>query len=106
MPQMWDPNDFINFLASGADFSDIRGKVVGRDEFESCGRDILVDTCFTMDTGMYETAVCVNDDPLVVVEEYNTQGEAEKGHEKWVETCSKRSFTLDSVQIPEIRIYE
>ncbi len=103
---MWNPYDFISFLASGAAPSDIRGKVVGRDEFESCGRDILVDTCFTMDTGMYETAIRVNNDPIIIVEEYNTKEEAEKGHEKWVETCSKKSFTLDSVQIPEIRIYE
>ncbi len=98
--------NFLGYIAQGGNPSDLRGETVGRDEFYSHSRNILIDTCFTLDTHKYETGVKVNSDPCIVVEEYETREEAELGHKKYINICSKKKFNLISVQIPEVYIYE
>ncbi len=98
--------NFLSYVAQGGNPSDLRGEVVGRDKFISHSRNIGVDTCFVKDTNKYETGIWVNDNPIVIVEEYETREEAELGHKKYIDMCSKEKFSLISVQIPEIRIYE
>ncbi len=66
----------MKFLANP---SDTRGEIIGREEWE----DILVDTCFTNDTGKFETYIS-NDFGSAVVEIYKNRKESIKGHKKWV----------------------
>jgi len=56
----------------------LRQDIIGRNEWD----EILVDTCFTNDTGKYETYVRTNKDSKVV-EVYQNREEAIKGHKKW-----------------------
>jgi hypothetical protein len=47
--------------------------------------NIVVDTIMTcFDTGLPETGIQRNNEPWVVVEQYDTQEDAEKGHAKWI----------------------
>jgi hypothetical protein len=48
-----------------------------------------VDTCHTIDTGKFETAI-ERGDHWVVVEFYDSETEAESGHEAWVKHIKNR----------------
>ena len=45
--------------------------------------NVIVDTCFTSDTGKYETGIQVDDKPWVIVELYKTHADSVLGHTKW-----------------------
>ena len=50
-------------------------------------KNYIVDTCYTSDTGCYETGISaknLNDGSWIIVDEYKTAEESEKGHNKWV----------------------
>ena len=61
-----------------------RGEIIGRNEFDN----IIIDTCFALDTGKYETGIKRNE-PCVIVEMYNNKKEAIKGHKKWKNKLKK-----------------
>lgn len=94
---------FLDFLARG---ESIRGEVIGREDFNSHGFHVIVDTCFTKDTGRYETAIKVNNNIPVIVEYYNNPTSAKEGHENWKTECEKACFSFLDVQTGEIFIYE
>ena len=58
--------------------------------------DLFVDTCHVTDSDQdYETAVehpRYNDGNMVIVEMYDTEKEAQTGHDKWVEIMTKKSL--------------
>lgn len=81
------------------------GEIAGRDEFKSFGRDIIVNTCYTHDTGMYETGIKVDDDEWIIVEYYSHKMPAKEGHQKWCEICGQEHFTLESVQNNDVMEY-
>ena len=83
----------------------LRGELAGRDEFKSFGRDIIIDTCYCYDTGMYETGISVGDDEWVIVEYYNHFISAKAGHERWCEICKQEHFILESVQNEDVFKY-
>lgn len=68
------------------------------------GEGWTVDTCYAPDNECYETGIeCswINNGDWVIVDEYETKEEAEKGHKKWVEQMGKRPKKLYSVQSEE-----
>lgn len=58
---------------------EIRGEIIGNEKFGN----ICIDTCFTNDTGKYETYV-KNGNNSGVIEIYKNREEAIKGHKKWL----------------------
>ena len=66
---------FMNSVMVG----NLRKEIIGRDEWG----DILIDTCFTNDTGKYETYIRTLKN-AAVVEMYLNREESIKGHKKWV----------------------
>jgi hypothetical protein len=72
---------FIDMLGKPRDFRDtaITDKIV----------NITVDTCYTHDTGKWETGIEKNGDNWVIVEMYEGEEEAKKGHKKWVSEVTK-----------------
>ena len=64
---------------------------------------LLVDTCMVTDSDSpYETAVChpeYNNDSLVIVELYETEEDAQAGHDRWVAimTADKLPASLTDV---------
>ncbi len=91
-------DDFLSLGIHGEVISSIRGKVIGTSEFCSNGKNIYIDTCFTNDTRKYETAISINNDRLIVVEDYDTPEKARIGHNSWIKFCEQPSFTLKSIQ--------
>jgi len=60
-----------------------RGKV-----FRTEDNGWIVDTCIAFDTKTWETGIYPappNDKHCVIVEQYENQEQAEKGHDKWVQ---------------------
>lgn len=56
---------------------------------------LIIDTCFTSDTGGYETGVVhpkYNGGEWVIVEEYRTKEEAQTGHDKWVKKMTQKKL--------------
>jgi hypothetical protein len=52
---------------------------------EGCSTyDITIDTCFTGDTGLWETGIERNKEDWVIVEQYHNKTEATTGHNNWV----------------------
>jgi len=54
---------------------------------------LVVDTCFTPDTGFYETGIeepRYNNGAWVIVDEYKTKKESMAGHKKWVALFQKQ----------------
>lgn len=70
--------------------------------------DVFVDTCRITDSEQpYETAVAhpkYNDNKIVIVEMYNTEEEAKRGHSKWVKkmTSKKLPKTLKDVSTSDV----
>ena len=85
--------DLFNFLTGG-----IRGDVIGTDEVNHHDITILVDTCFTLDTGYYETAVRVDNDDFIIVEEYDNSTQAMEGHKFWKDYCAQSNLNFVSIQ--------
>ena len=49
--------------------------------------DVIVDTCYRSETGMFETGVShpqYNSGKWIIVEEYETREQARAGHDKWL----------------------
>ena len=100
---MFNVDGFLQALFSG---EPIRGEEIGFDRFSSHGFKIAIDTCFTNDTQKYETAIKINDDDMVVVEEYDSAAEAREGHSKWIEICGRSEFYFSSIQDGTMHIYK
>ena len=67
-------------------------KDVFRDEFVKGKIGILIDTCYTPDTGQWETAIQRGKERMIIVEMYgNNRIKAKKGHENWVRELKKDS---------------
>ena len=104
---MWDFGDCLNFADLYLSGSPIRGEVIGSETIVNGRHDIYIDTCFTHDTGKYETAIGVDDKDLIIVEEYDDKDEATIGHAKWLLYAqSPYPLTFSSIQIPEITVIE
>jgi len=76
-------NLFENGLINGK--NEIRGEIIGRDEFDG----ILVDTCWTEDTGWYETYISTPEFKEVVEQYGKDREKAIKGHKNWVKKMKK-----------------
>lgn len=103
---MWDFDSLQNFLEILGKGESIRGEEIGRDTFINGNYTILIDTCFARDTSMYETAITVNNNNIVVVEAYDNPDDATIGHKSWIAACKKKSFSFYSIQTGEIFIYQ
>ena len=57
-----------------------------------------IDSCNTFDAG-YETAIWFKDNPMIIVENYNTYEECKKGHKKWCKFCEFKPKSAFSVQL-------
>ena len=71
-----------------------------RRPFNTKGKDWVVDTAYTSDTGYFETGIKserLNSETWIIVEQYENKKEAEKGHRKWVKyikTNPKRLYDI------------
>ncbi len=81
-------NDFIQSMAEG----NLRQDVIGRNEWDG----ILVDTCYTNDTGKYETFIRTPKNSKVV-EVYPNRKSSIIGHKNWVKLMKEN---------PEIELKE
>ena len=52
-----------------------------------------IDTCYTIDTGEWETGIEPKGKNWVIVEQYHNKKEATIGHKKWVEKIKKNPKT-------------
>ena len=56
--------------------------------------NITVDTIMTcFDTGLPETGIQRNIEPWIIVEQYSTPEDAEKGHAKWIKVMKENPNT-------------
>lgn len=103
---MMNTNDFLNFLNTlSADF-DIRGDVVDTTELINNKHFITIDTCYTNDTGRYETGIKIDSDQWIIVESYPNRASAVIGHDEWIKRCNMLPIELLNIQDGEIYIYE
>lgn len=62
--------------------------------------NITIDTCIPSDTGVWEPGIERGEDAWVIVSQYETDKEAEKGHKQWVElmrekpTCKLKDINM------------
>lgn len=63
--------------------------------------DYTIDTCDTIDAG-YETAIWKDNNPMIIVERYDTWENSKKGHKKWCKFCKNNPTSAYSVQTDEI----
>lgn len=101
-----DMESMFNFLSLFLNGESVRGEAIGTDSFYNGTTHIYIDTCFTKDTGRYETAIQINGGEIVIVEDYDDSNDAEMGHRRWVNTCRMEKFSLHSIQTGEMYIYE
>lgn len=65
--------------------------------------NIVVDTIMTcFDTGMPETGIQINNEPWVIVEQYDTPEEAIQGHAKWIKFMKENP----NVELIDIDVWE
>ena len=80
------PNEPVDVIQEMDLTSQREAHNVYRDEFTG----IIIDTCFTADTGHWETGVLTPEFPRwAIVSEYETEEEASVGHKGWVEALKK-----------------
>ena len=60
-------------------------RVVDNDKFDG----YTIDTVYACDTEMYETGIKYKDSQWIIVEEYRTKKEAQKGQDKWLKRIEK-----------------
>lgn len=66
------------------------------------GKNFVVDTAFTPDTGLFETGISydkLNNGRWIIVDEYETKEKAKITHEKWVEYMQKNPTTLTDIHL-------
>jgi hypothetical protein len=59
-----------------------------KDVFTTKVKNIVIDTCCAHDTNMWETGVNPKE-KWIIVEQYHSRTEAEKGHNTWVKKIKK-----------------
>lgn len=98
-------SNFIKLVSNG---KPIRVDGIGSktDKFINRDTSVFIDTCFTCDTGKYETAIKIGDDKIVIVEDYDDPDDAKMGHERWVNTCKQDTFSFRSIQTGEVYFYK
>lgn len=100
-----DDMAWITFLQNNEP-QNVRGKAIGTDAAQLNEHEIMIDTCFTYDIGMYETAVCV-DGEWIVMERYLREYEAVAGHKKWLAIArSQGRLEFHDPQMNEDRVVE
>lgn len=102
---MYNFNDMFNAIELILSGFPLAGEKIGTDTFDNGEAHVFIDTYFANDTAKYETAIKVNNDDLVVVEEYNNSDEAQAGHQKWIEICKRNTFYFHSIQTGEMFMY-
>lgn len=63
--------------------------------------EYTIDSCWTFDCG-YETAIWRKNNPVIIVERYETEEDMKKGHKKWKEFCKGKPIKVYSVQLDEM----
>ena len=77
------------------------------DRFEK--DDMIIDTCYASDTGLYETAIShpkYNGGSWIIVEEYENREEAQKGHNKWVKKMTSKKLPKNLKDVSSTDIAE
>jgi len=95
-------NGLLNFMQSMIEgFPDL--KESRKDALTNVVKSRKVDTCFTNDTGKWETAIENKDGQFIVVEVYdNGKEEAVIGHQKWLSRFKQNpNMELESVGFEE-----
>lgn len=73
---------------------------VFRDEFDG----IIVDTVKPLDTGIWETGISRDGEPWVIVTQYPSREDAEKGHGVWVRALKdNRNRELSDIDLWNIK---
>lgn len=69
--------------------------------FRTEEKDWLVDTCIAHDTEAWETGISKNKgEDYTIVEQYENEKEAEKGHKKWVEMMRENpNSELEDIEV-------
>lgn len=70
---------FLRAIATGEEISD-RANAIRTD----LPNGTIIDTCKAYDVGRWETGIKRGEGEWEIVERYDTQEEAKKGHDKWV----------------------
>lgn len=78
------------FMPFSADEVEESRRSAINDKFVVSKFTIEVDTVKPTDTNKWETGIHVNDGDWVIVQQYNSKIEAEKGHKKWVVSIKKK----------------
>ena len=92
--------DFIKSLATGEAEANV--EETRKDVFRTEENGWLVDTCCAFDTHKWETGIETNTVSMTIVEQYPDRIDAQKGHDKWVESMRK-----DPTQdLPYINVWE
>jgi hypothetical protein len=91
----------LEALNNGATINETRSShKVWRDKTK---RGITVDTCFCVDTQLYETGV-MRGGVWYILEEYDTEVEAETKHKKWLaEVTAKPDMELWDIHEADLR---
>jgi hypothetical protein len=87
---------------------DYKNRKVGR--YGEIKDDLVIDTCFTFDTGYFETGIIdkryKKDGEWLIVEEYKTKKEAISGHEEWVKLLTGKKLPKEITDIHADIIYK
>jgi len=76
----------------------------GKNPLNFKSKNFIVDTCFTPDTGCWETGISsanFNECEWIIVDEYESKKEAEIGHEKWIKFMKTNPKMLTDIHIDE-----
>lgn len=91
-------SNFLMELAKGTPGSKESRKDALRTELSN---GIVIDTCFTADTGYWETGI-IRNGHCIVPEDYEDREEAYEGHEKWIDIMTSHpDFELKDVHNTE-----
>ena len=72
-------------MASGG----AKSEELRKDVFHTIIGNTEIDTCKAFDTGEWETGISQYNDKWIIVKQYKSRLEAEKGHEGWVKTLTR-----------------
>ena len=85
-------NGFGGMLYGGENSKENR--LVGR--YGKDNDNLIIDTCYTSDTGLYETGIIdhryINGEHWLIVDEYETKKEAQLGHKKWTKVLKSEKL--------------
>lgn len=96
----------LNQLATGFNgmMFESESERVSRKTGHTKSKDWTVDTCYALDSGVYETGISckwIDNGEWVIVDEYETKEESVIGHKKWVKHIKTKPKKLWSIQLEE-----